>query len=154
MDSLECSFCVFLRNRHQNNPLVSAYTVCHSSTYITFYVFVLCPHVVIILERSWQNLGILSIFSGYAMMVSFNERGRPIFYGKFSPYKLQPLSRDQNTERALTNRQARGLWYDAVLFTKHVPTECSQINTALCHTVFYTTACLNALSCHANLNRD
>ena len=28
-----------LRNIHQNNPLVSAETVCHSSTYIILYVF-------------------------------------------------------------------------------------------------------------------
>ena len=46
--SLECYFGIHfpfplllhnLGNKHQNNPLVSAETVCHSSTYIIFYFF-------------------------------------------------------------------------------------------------------------------
>ena len=37
-----CSFPSLLRNsgnKHQNNPLVSAYTVCHGSTYIILYLW-------------------------------------------------------------------------------------------------------------------
>ena len=46
MRSLECYFGVFCPsllhnsgNKHQNNPLVSTLTVCHASTYIILYVF-------------------------------------------------------------------------------------------------------------------
>ena len=37
--SLECYCCVFCVNKHKNNPLVSAETVHHSSTYIILSIY-------------------------------------------------------------------------------------------------------------------